>query len=53
MVVFIFSDDYTEESLEAHDQEVQRLQAYYGEWKEIFVNIGKRDQVMNIFKVIW
>ncbi|KAK4308985.1 hypothetical protein Pmani_019362 [Petrolisthes manimaculis] len=33
-----FYDDYTEESLEAQDIEVQRLQAYYEEWKGIFMN---------------
>ncbi|KAK4295404.1 hypothetical protein Pmani_032038 [Petrolisthes manimaculis] len=39
-----FYDDYTEESLEAHDIEVQRLQSYYEEWKGIFMNINKRDK---------
>ncbi|KAK4327609.1 hypothetical protein Pmani_001939 [Petrolisthes manimaculis] len=40
-----FYDDYTEESLEAHDIEVQRLQSYYEEWKGIFMNINKRDKL--------
>ncbi|KAK3862326.1 hypothetical protein Pcinc_031795 [Petrolisthes cinctipes] len=44
-----FSDDYTEESLEAHDKEVQRLQAYYEEWKGIFMDINKRDKLWRKF----
>ncbi|KAK3872542.1 hypothetical protein Pcinc_022386 [Petrolisthes cinctipes] len=47
-----FSDDYTEESLEAHDKEVQRLQAYYEEWKGIFMNINKRDKLWRKYMML-
>ncbi|XP_027211206.1 protein regulator of cytokinesis 1 [Penaeus vannamei] len=41
------SEVYTEEILEAHDAEVQRLQEYYTENERLFLKIKQRQEVWN------
>ncbi|XP_047485249.1 protein regulator of cytokinesis 1-like isoform X2 [Penaeus chinensis] len=41
------SEIYTEEILEAHDAEVQRLQEYYTENEKLFLKIKQRQEVWN------
>ncbi|XP_042232733.1 protein regulator of cytokinesis 1-like isoform X2 [Homarus americanus] len=42
-----FTEDYTDTVLDAHDQEVQRLQDYYMENKHIFSKIKHRNELWN------
>ncbi|XP_037775076.1 protein regulator of cytokinesis 1-like isoform X2 [Penaeus monodon] len=41
------SEIYTEEILEAHDAEVQRLQEYYTENEKLFLKVKQRQEVWN------
>nr|XP_045596198.1 protein regulator of cytokinesis 1-like isoform X2 [Procambarus clarkii] len=42
-----FTEGYTEEILEAHDNEVMRLNAYFNDHKQIFMKIKQRHEVWN------
>ena len=41
----MLADEYTEEVLEAHDKELQRLKDYYQETEHIYTKMKQRQEV--------
>lgn len=48
-ILIIFVDDYTEELLEQHDNEVQRLQDYYQRHRLILDKVRQREELWTKF----